>query len=50
MATLAEPLTTTPHVSEETSPRHWSEGRVTAEQLAHIPGEAGPPVIGNLFN
>jgi cytochrome P450 len=49
MATLAEPLAT-PHVAAETPPRHWSEGRLTDADMAHIPGEAGPPVIGNLFN
>ena len=37
MATLAQPFVT-PHVSEETAPSHWSEGRVTAEQLhAELP-------------
>ncbi|MGN3974338.1 cytochrome P450 [Tsuneonella sp. SYSU-LHT278] len=30
-------------------PSHWSEGRLTDADLAHIPGEAGPPVVGNLF-
>ena len=49
MATLAEPLTTS-HAPAETPPRHWSEGRLTDADVAHIPGGAGPPVIGNLFN
>jgi cytochrome P450 len=41
---------TTKHAPAETAPRHWSEGRLTDADVAHIPGEAGPPVIGNLFN
>ena len=28
---------------------HWSEGNVSADGLAHIPGEAGWPVVGNTF-
>jgi cytochrome P450 len=48
MATLAAPLAT-PRVPEEIAPRHWSEGKLTDADLAHIPGDAGPPVIGNLF-
>ena len=48
MATLAEPITA-PHRPAEVSPAHWSEGRLTDADLAHIPGDAGPPVIGNLF-
>ncbi|GGD86251.1 cytochrome P450 [Tsuneonella deserti] len=48
MATLAEPAFA-PHVPAETPPRHWSEGWLTDADVAHIPGEAGPPVIGNLF-
>ena len=50
MATLAEPLSRTPHVTEEIAPRHWSEGELTDADVAHIPGDAGLPVIGNLFS
>ena len=48
MATLAEPALV-PHQPAEVPPRHWSEGRKTDTELAHIPGDPGPPVIGNLF-
>ena len=48
MATLAEP-TLSAHAPTEVSPRHWREGRLTDADVAHIPGETGPPVIGNLF-
>ena len=43
MATLAA------HSPAELSPTHWTEGNPTADDLAHIPGEAGPPIIGNTF-
>ncbi len=50
MATLAEPLTAAAlQVPQESAPRHWSEGKLTDADVAHIPGDAGPPVIGNLF-
>ena len=48
MASLAEP-TIAAHRPPETPPSHWSEGRLTDADVAHIPGDAGPPVIGNLF-
>ena len=48
MATLAQPVSA-PHQPAEASPRHWSEGRKTDAELAHIPGDPGPPAIGNLF-
>jgi cytochrome P450 len=48
VATLAQPSAASHHPAE-ISPRHWSEGRQTDADLSHIPGEAGPPVIGNLF-
>ncbi|MGX7951530.1 cytochrome P450 [Tsuneonella sp. HG249] len=48
MATLAEP-TLAPHQAAEPRPSHWSDWRTTDADLAHIPGDAGPPVIGNLF-
>jgi len=48
VATLAEPTLAT-HQPAEARPTHWSEWRTTDESLAHIPGDAGPPVIGNLF-
>jgi cytochrome P450 len=48
VATLAEPRPA-PHQPAEISPGHWSESRLGDADLAHIPGDAGPPVIGNLF-
>ncbi|MFA9200324.1 MAG: cytochrome P450 [Cypionkella sp.] len=48
MATLAQP-TSSLHQPAETAPRHWSEGRLKDADLAHIPGDAGPPLVGNLF-
>ena len=30
-------------------PTHWAEGNPTDDQLAHIPGEGGWPVVGNTF-
>lgn len=48
MATLAQ----TPHTADTTTidaPRHWGEGRLSEADLAHIPGEAGWPVVGNTF-
>ncbi|WP_379552492.1 cytochrome P450 [Qipengyuania sp. DGS5-3] len=43
MATLA------PDSSTLDKPRHWSEGNPTDADLAHIPGEAGWPLVGNTF-
>jgi cytochrome P450 len=31
------------------APRHWREQRLSAADLAHIPGEAGWPLVGNTF-
>lgn len=47
MATLATP-DLAPHAAAEARPRHWRE-RLPTEALDHIPGEAGPPIIGNTF-
>lgn len=46
MATLAEP--TQPTLE---TPRfsHWSDGRPGEDAIAHIPGDAGWPVVGNTF-
>lgn len=41
MATLAA------HSPAETAPPHWTQGAPDAADLAHIPGDAGWPVIGN---
>ena len=43
MATLAA------HTPAELAPSHWSEGKPTDDDLSHIPGDAGPPLIGNTF-
>ena len=43
MATLA------PESPALDKPRHWSEGNPTDADLAHIPGEAGWPLVGNTF-
>ena len=40
MATLA---------SHERVPTHWTEGNPTNDELAHIPGEGGWPLVGNTF-
>ena len=47
MATLAAD----PHSPDVPTgtPRHWSEGRLSGADLAHIPGDAGWPVVGNTF-
>lgn len=46
MATLAEPVSN-PLSSEQEQPRHWSEGNPSDEDLAHIPGEPGWPLVGH---
>ncbi|WP_120716585.1 cytochrome P450 [Tsuneonella amylolytica] len=46
MASIAEPL---PRNDEETPPANAYVGHPNAEDLAHIPGEAGWPVVGNTF-
>ncbi len=43
MATLAS------HTPTEFAPHHWSEGLPSDADLAHIPGEAGLPLVGNTF-
>ena len=43
MATLAS------HQPADLAPTHWTEGNPSDDQLAHIPGEAGWPIIGNTF-
>ena len=48
MATLAE-APQSPDTAPADAPRHWSELRLTEADLAHIPGEAGWPVVGNTF-
>ncbi|MDG6078980.1 cytochrome P450 [Erythrobacter litoralis] len=45
MATAAADMA----LGSESPPEHFSEGKVSARDLAHIPGEAGPPLIGNTF-
>ena len=47
MATLAHPRPESPEAVSP--PRHWSEGRVTEADLAHIPGDGGWPLVGNTF-
>ncbi len=56
MATVAQPAASQGKVHDprvmETFPqrfRHWSEGRLSDADLAHIPGEAGWPLVGNTF-
>lgn len=48
MATLAEPALSA-HAPAEAAPRHWREDVLTDADIAHIPGEAGLPVVGNTF-
>ncbi|AXK43367.1 cytochrome P450 [Erythrobacter aureus] len=43
MATLAS------HQPADLAPTHWTEGNPSDDELAHIPGEAGWPIIGNTF-
>ncbi|MFN2099732.1 cytochrome P450 [Altererythrobacter sp. MF3-039] len=43
MATLAA------HSPVEAQPAHWTEGNPSEADLAHIPGEAGLPIVGNTF-
>lgn len=45
MATLAAP---NPHAAER-APANWHEGHPSTDDLAHIPGEKGWPVVGNTF-
>ena len=45
MATLAQP----PAAETALTPRHWSEGRTTEADLAHIPGDSGWTLVGNTF-
>ncbi|MDZ4140172.1 MAG: cytochrome P450 [Erythrobacter sp.] len=48
MATLAE-ATHSANAPFADAPRDWSEGRLSEADLAHIPGDAGWPVLGNTF-
>lgn len=48
MATLAEPALSA-HAPAEAAPRHWREDVLTDADIAHIPGEAGLPIVGNTF-
>ena len=43
MATLAS------HQPADLAPTHWTEGNPSDDELAHIPGEAGWPLVGNTF-
>ncbi|WP_133365682.1 cytochrome P450 [Qipengyuania sediminis] len=45
MATLASPA---PHSSAPPRFTHWSE-TIPASAISHIPGEGGPPIVGNTF-
>ena len=51
MATLAQAPTAAEFAGAAPvgAPRHWSEGRLCAAYLAHIPGEGGWPLVGNTF-
>lgn len=51
MATVAQQKPDQPQSADEMAPEfnHWSEGNPSVEDLAHIPGEAGWPVVGNTF-
>lgn len=44
MATLA------PSQPVDTAPTHWTEGVPDEAAIAHIPGEAGWPIVGHTFN
>lgn len=47
MATLAPAAPAeTPHSAP---PKHWTQGRLSEADVAHIPGESGWPVVGNTF-
>ncbi|MEE4316601.1 MAG: cytochrome P450, partial [Erythrobacter sp.] len=48
MATLAEAPRSVDTAPAD-APRHWSERRLTEADLAHIPGDAGWPLVGNTF-
>ncbi|QZD86642.1 cytochrome P450 [Qipengyuania psychrotolerans] len=37
------------HQPAEIEPKHWAEGNPSLQDLAHIPGEGGLPVVGNTF-
>lgn len=47
MATLAEPNAATSAQSPSFS--HWSQGVPSEADIAHIPGDAGLPLVGNTF-
>ncbi len=43
MATLA------PHQPAEIAPTHWGQGTLSDDDLSHIPGEKGWPIVGHTF-
>lgn len=47
MATLADPQPAEHLASEEF--KHWSEGIPSEDAIAHIPGDAGWPIVGDTF-
>lgn len=51
MATLADPAPREARVMQgfPHSLAHWGQGRLSESDLAHIPGDAGWPVVGNTF-
>ncbi|WP_394730029.1 cytochrome P450 [Altererythrobacter sp. GH1-8] len=49
MATLADPAKADSHAEDANPPKHWTEGRLEGADLAHIPGDAGWPIVGNTF-
>ncbi len=48
MATLAD-TNAAAEEAQKTPPSHWTEGNPEPKDLAHIPGDAGWPVVGNTF-
>ena len=48
MATLAPTHDTSAPLKQSPFP-HWSEGVPSEDAIAHIPGEAGWPIVGNTF-
>ena len=50
MATLAEPQTAGAQSGAESRTfSHWSDGKPDEADIAHIPGEAGYPLVGHTF-
>ncbi|MXO75140.1 cytochrome P450 [Altererythrobacter aerius] len=46
MASIAEPVIQA-NQAREAAPAHWRTGHPSTEDLAHIPGERGLPLVGN---